>query len=996
MAESETVLLEQYVRTQDAFAFRELVEQHQDMVFAACHRVLGNRADAEDASQNCFLKLAQAAGRPRSPIAGWLHTVAVQGSIDMLRSGIARRARERSVAVHPDQTQPCESAWADVLGEVDAAIVALPERLRTPIVLYFLERRTQAEVAVEMGLVHQSVSRRLRRGVEALRRRLKRSGIVAPAVALTAMLTANTAEAAPAALAATLGKVALAGAGGTKVAAVGATLVTLKTAVVLAASAGAVVGGLVVHQATRPPRPTPLAAATPAPPAKKKALPTVAVALDAQVTLTAERTRVEELAKLIQKQTGVNVAYNAHTPWDSFVRDLKPGTHKLRDVLARVEASTSLTTELLADRDRVVLCLWQKPDAQVLAEMIKLAVSADVVERCTAARWLELVAGRDALVQLLKMLADPDARVRYFAARAVVDGWTDARGHGSAALPCVAPEGTALAVAKAIEISTWPKTQEFLFDIAGSLRDPKVLPALMKQLENMTKRGARVMYANLAIVCETIARIGGPDAEAVLLATADDLPRQATEWAMSSLGVLGTDKAIARLGKQIDIEAKKRKHRRLYPIIKALRTSDNPAAARELIRILKMSVVTSAEDTAIIRYLATRVDVPEARAVCLARFNITTDPTMRSYLARMMADVPAVRKILLAELDQEGIVGRRAAYALGFTRDPRIIRALIEAINSKPVLGKEGPTMVGPESPAVSALRMLAHLGGPEAEKVLIAEAKGRDSQKREVAVESLGNYSSPGVRELLRAALKDPMRHIRTAAARALAVRPDLADIDLLLASARIDAPDPQFAAPQVWEALAAIGGERAAKELMAQVARGSHVAGQALSRSQDPHCKKAIRDAFAGDDAKLHGLLLDGFNTNYPPPLNAYYAVTAAMAELPNADETLKRARMRLLGWTRDPRGTEALTGLLLNAKESRTVRRVAAQTLRGRHGKTDPGAVEALRHAFEHDADRDVRLWAEKALRSWGVDLRKQPKKPTPKNPPDEREFPAPPEP
>ena len=36
MAENEIVLLEQYSRTQDAVAFRELVEQHQDMVFAAC------------------------------------------------------------------------------------------------------------------------------------------------------------------------------------------------------------------------------------------------------------------------------------------------------------------------------------------------------------------------------------------------------------------------------------------------------------------------------------------------------------------------------------------------------------------------------------------------------------------------------------------------------------------------------------------------------------------------------------------------------------------------------------------------------------------------------------------------------------------------------------------------------------------------------------------------------------------------------------------------
>jgi sigma-70-like protein len=61
MPQSEIALLQEYARTRDGIAFRELVDQHRDMVFAACHRVLGNQADAEDAAQNCFLKLAQSA-----------------------------------------------------------------------------------------------------------------------------------------------------------------------------------------------------------------------------------------------------------------------------------------------------------------------------------------------------------------------------------------------------------------------------------------------------------------------------------------------------------------------------------------------------------------------------------------------------------------------------------------------------------------------------------------------------------------------------------------------------------------------------------------------------------------------------------------------------------------------------------------------------------------------------------------------------------------------
>jgi len=218
MMDNEQVLLRRFAQSRDALAFCELVEGHKNMVFAACRRVLGNQADAEDAAQDCFLKLAEAAGRLKAPISGWLHTVAVRSSIDILRSETARKTRERSVA-KPD-VQPTDVRWAGVEADVDAALESLSKRLRMPIVLRFLEGRTQEEVAAALGVSRRTVATRLDRGIELLRRRLKRAGIVTPAVALTAMLSANAAEAAPAALTVTLGKMALTGAGGAQTAAV--------------------------------------------------------------------------------------------------------------------------------------------------------------------------------------------------------------------------------------------------------------------------------------------------------------------------------------------------------------------------------------------------------------------------------------------------------------------------------------------------------------------------------------------------------------------------------------------------------------------------------------------------------------------------------------------------------------------------------------------------------------------------------------------------------
>jgi len=169
--EGEAELLVRYSREQDPEAFRALVESHQDMVFAACRRILGNRADAEDATQDCFFRLAHHAHALRAPIAGWLHTVAVRVALDALRKRTSLRARERKAADMelPTTPQHDELTWQELRGAVDAAIARLPERLRVPLVLYYLEQRTQEEIARELGISQPAVSQRLKRAVGALR-----------------------------------------------------------------------------------------------------------------------------------------------------------------------------------------------------------------------------------------------------------------------------------------------------------------------------------------------------------------------------------------------------------------------------------------------------------------------------------------------------------------------------------------------------------------------------------------------------------------------------------------------------------------------------------------------------------------------------------------------------------------------------------------------------------------------------------------------------------
>jgi RNA polymerase sigma factor (sigma-70 family) len=239
MAEPEAVLLARYARSGDPDAFRSLVEVHQHMVYAVCHRILGNQADAEDAAQNCLFKLATKASKLRAPISGWLHRVAVTASIDLLRQRRARRQREAKAAGEAARARPKELSWERVKPRVDEAIAALPERLRIPVVLYYLEHLRQEEIARELGISQPAVSGRLKRGVDELRKRLERSGLFCGAAALGTVLYANSVEAAPAGLLAAVGKIALAGAGGLYVSAgAGAGAVAVK---VCALTAGALV-----------------------------------------------------------------------------------------------------------------------------------------------------------------------------------------------------------------------------------------------------------------------------------------------------------------------------------------------------------------------------------------------------------------------------------------------------------------------------------------------------------------------------------------------------------------------------------------------------------------------------------------------------------------------------------------------------------------------------------------------------------------------------------
>ena len=209
--------LRAYQRQRDADSFRRLVLRYQGLVYSTCCRTLNNLAEAEDAAQETFLKLARSAGTIRSDLGAWLHSCALNTAKDRRDSRRARRRREEAW-LHMQQPEYAED-WRDLVPVVDDCIAELPEDDRELLVQHYFAGRTQTDLAAERGVSQQATAKQLGRIVATLRQGLRGKGVTVSAAILGAFLAESPGEAAvPAALTESLCKIGLVGvseAGGT-------------------------------------------------------------------------------------------------------------------------------------------------------------------------------------------------------------------------------------------------------------------------------------------------------------------------------------------------------------------------------------------------------------------------------------------------------------------------------------------------------------------------------------------------------------------------------------------------------------------------------------------------------------------------------------------------------------------------------------------------------------------------------------------------------------
>lgn len=179
-------------------ALGQLYLRHTDCIYRVALRYSRNRTDAEDAVQSAFLSLlkqkdAAASYRGGSSVKVWLMSVVLNNCKLQARTAVRRKHHEETLAVGIEQDmrgKPDERADA-VLEKVQA----LPDDLRLPLWLHYLERLTFREVGQVLGLREDAAEKRVSRGLDKLRGALVSSGVSAAAVPV--MLASLSLEAAP-------------------------------------------------------------------------------------------------------------------------------------------------------------------------------------------------------------------------------------------------------------------------------------------------------------------------------------------------------------------------------------------------------------------------------------------------------------------------------------------------------------------------------------------------------------------------------------------------------------------------------------------------------------------------------------------------------------------------------------------------------------------------------------------------------------------------------
>ena len=167
-------------RDGDSEAFRALVERHSRAVYRLAHRMTGSPQDAEDVVQETFLRAYRQLSRfeSRANFGTWLHRIAVNCSIDLIRSRKHQEAGhdapdlEQFEAAADDRVDPSPERLmlsTEVQERVGAAMASLSHMERAAFVLRHFEGQSIDEISRALGLKANAAKHSVFRAVRKMR-----------------------------------------------------------------------------------------------------------------------------------------------------------------------------------------------------------------------------------------------------------------------------------------------------------------------------------------------------------------------------------------------------------------------------------------------------------------------------------------------------------------------------------------------------------------------------------------------------------------------------------------------------------------------------------------------------------------------------------------------------------------------------------------------------------------------------------------------------------
>ncbi len=218
-------LLRQYADGNSDAAFAALVSRHVDLVYSAALRKTGNPHAAEEITQAVFIILAQKAGRilDKTILPGWLYQTARLTASSYLRRETRRVRREQEAFMQTEpQTVAPDETWEQLAPLLEDAMGQLGDNDRAAVVLRFFGGKSFAEVATAAGVSENAAKKRVGHALEKLHHYFARRGVSSTTATIAGVLSANSVQAAPVALAKSVTAIAV-----TKGAAAGASTLTL-------------------------------------------------------------------------------------------------------------------------------------------------------------------------------------------------------------------------------------------------------------------------------------------------------------------------------------------------------------------------------------------------------------------------------------------------------------------------------------------------------------------------------------------------------------------------------------------------------------------------------------------------------------------------------------------------------------------------------------------------------------------------------------------------